>query len=128
MKVVLRNDVESCKHLPLQGSGVPLFLGTGTLKLEGRVFTPPFILLEYIPDVISYEDIAERPNASVLALLREAVDRLPELRVLHNHHKRNILFSPSSDPTRAVIIDFGQTTLRKTTSCCWATDALGSSG
>ena len=114
MECAFRNEVESYKRLhQLQGHGVPLCLGSGTLNLPGRALSPHVLLLEYIPDAISLQNIIVRPDQSVIASLLRTVNAFAAMDVSHNDiNSSNVIFSPSNYPTRAVIIDFGHSYLR----------------
>jgi serine/threonine protein kinase len=109
MERAFRNEVESCQRLRgLEGQGVPLFLGSGRLLLEGRSFSPHVVLLEYIQDAVTLKDIAVRPKPSIISSLAKTVSAFGALGVTHNDLTLdNILFTPYDQPTRAIIIDFG---------------------
>ncbi|KAJ7227350.1 hypothetical protein GGX14DRAFT_419154, partial [Mycena pura] len=83
----------------LQGTTIPRCFGSGTRSWasEGRAISPHVLLLEYIPD----------------ALMKTA-RRFGELGVVHiDLNPSNILFAPTTRPTRAVVIDFGESAVRE---------------
>jgi tRNA A-37 threonylcarbamoyl transferase component Bud32 len=110
-----RNEVESYNRLhSLQGHKIPRCYGSGTLILPNRAFFPRILLLQYISDAISLEDIAVKPNQSVITSLAETAYTFGALGVTHNDlNPGNILFSPRTAPTHAVIIDFGEAYFRE---------------
>ncbi|KAJ7603403.1 hypothetical protein DFH06DRAFT_924397, partial [Mycena polygramma] len=106
---------------PLQGTAIPRCFGVGTRSLvaEQRVLSPRVLLLEYIPDAISLRDIDPSviPADSKLELgnfLIKTAHRFAEFGVVHTDvNPGNILFTPVACPTRAVIIDFGESGVRR---------------
>lgn len=112
-------ETEAYRRLfPLQGKGIPLFFGSGRLVLEDpncpRTFNPHANILEYIPDAITIRDVpATLITRPLVQSLLDTVQALGDLGVTHGDmNLGNILFSPKSSPPRAVIIDFGEGTLR----------------
>jgi RIO-like serine/threonine protein kinase len=56
-----------------------------------------------------FGDISITPDQSTIASLIATVDAFGRLGVTHNNlDYHNILLTPSMNPTRAVVIDFGQ--------------------
>ena len=115
MERAFLSEEESYKRLlDLQGHGVPRCFGSGRLILPDRAFFPHVVLLEYIPDAVNLKDITVRPRSSIIASLTKTVSSFGALGVTHNDlNLGNILFTPSDDPTRVVVIDFGESALRK---------------
>lgn len=107
------NEVRAYRQLePLQGKGIPRFLGHGTLTVatlrldpEPRFVIPNVILLEFISGAVTMRDA----DSSMLQLplvysLIETARRFRTFGVIHNDpNYGNFLLTPN----RAVIIDFG---------------------
>lgn len=110
-----RSEVESYRRLhSLQSYRIPRCYGSGTLILPNRTFSPRILLLQYISDAISLEDIAVKPDQSVLTFLAETAHAFGVLGVTHNDiNPGNILFSPRTAPTHTIIIDFGEAYFRE---------------
>lgn len=123
METAFRNEISSYRHLAaLQGTGVPSCFGSGTLKLADRAITPHVVLLEYIPHAIDLRNIADDPELRVaisiphhlIESLIQTVSDFGKLGVTHSDLTLdNIMFSPGIHPTRAVIIDFGNSYFRE---------------
>jgi predicted Ser/Thr protein kinase len=107
-----RSEVESYRRLhSLQSHKIPRCYGSGTLILPNRAF---FLLLQHISDAISLEDIAVKPDQSVLTSLAETAYAFGALGATHNDiNLGNILFSPRTAPTHTIIIDFGEAYFRE---------------
>lgn len=104
---------------PLQGQGVPVFFGSGTLDLAHciappRAFSPGLILIEHIADAANLRDIDPRLlRAPLVAALLETVRALGPLGVVHGDlNFTNFLFAPAGRPARAVLIDFADALCR----------------
>ena len=98
----------------LQGSGIPHCYGTGSLQLSDRTISPHVLLLEFLPDAKSLDLVDLVVPLSLLQPLLDAVDEFGALGVVHTDlNPGNILFSPGYQPTRAVIIDFGEAGVRE---------------
>lgn len=113
-------EVEAYRRLhPLQGCGVPVFYGSGTLDLSRtaspRAFNPRLVLLEHITDAVDLRDIDPLLLSSPLVeSLLGTVQRLGTLGVAHGDPNfTNYLFTPARRPTRAVLIDFADSVSRK---------------
>ncbi|KAJ8074842.1 hypothetical protein PM082_019167 [Marasmius tenuissimus] len=109
-----RSEVEAYRRLSdFQGSTIPNFLGHGKLNLPDRAISPPFILLEYIPDAVTLENI----DPNVVPLVPRHLCEAFEIAVrqitqkggiVHDQmYEIKILLSPSNTPTRITLIDFG---------------------
>ena len=82
---------------------IPRCYGPGTLILPNRAVSPRILLLQHILlDAISFEDIAVKPDQSVLTALAETA---------YAFNPGNILFK--SAPTHTIIIDFGEAYFRE---------------
>ncbi|EKM54081.1 uncharacterized protein PHACADRAFT_97039 [Phanerochaete carnosa HHB-10118-sp] len=113
-------EVEAYRMLhPLQGCGVPVFYGSGTLDLSRTAppcaFNPRLILLEHIADAVSLRDIDPLLlSAPLVESLLDTMQRLGALGVAHGDlNFTNYLFTPARRPTRAVIIDFADSVSRR---------------
>lgn len=125
----------------LQGSGIPRCYASGTILLSDRAISPHILLLEYIPDAFSIRDIeVDREQTKDITqglstrvapyLARSMLDTVASFARLgvtqNDSHARNFLFSPRDQPTRAVVIDFGEGYARKDESDDeWNAYALG---
>ncbi|KAM6494990.1 hypothetical protein JOM56_009613 [Amanita muscaria] len=89
--------------------------GTGLLQLPQRSIAPHAILLEYIPDAKTLDQVDPKVvSADLLHSLLETTEQFGRLDVVHSDiNPGNILFSPGNHPLRAVIIDFGESGIRK---------------
>ncbi|GJE96773.1 hypothetical protein PsYK624_129790 [Phanerochaete sordida] len=112
-------EVEAYRRLrPLQGRGVPVFYGSGTLDLTHtappRAFSPRLILLEQITDAVDLADIDPLLlHAPLVEALLETVGALGPLGVAHGDlNFTNYLFTPARSPRRAVLIDFADSVCR----------------
>lgn len=96
----------------LQGSGVPVFYGYGSLDLSNttppRAIQPPVILIEYIQDAVTLKDVDARLlSRPLIRSLLDTVQRIGELGVCHGDpNYGNILLAPAHQPVRAALIDF----------------------
>ena len=102
--------------LPLQGSAIPRLLATGTvIPPDDRAIRPPAVIIEYIPDAVSLCDVpVELVTPELCAALLRTVDSFGSYGVVHTDiNWNNVLFSPSTRPTRVVVIDFGCGGVRK---------------
>ena len=125
------NEVRAYNQLrPLQGKGIPRFLGHGTLSSTTVQKDPAprhiqlkILLLEYIPNSVTLEDA----DVSILRpdLIRSLLDIVKTLQlydVIHpNPHADNLLFAPD----RALVIDFGRAIFREERNSDeeWASEA-----
>jgi serine/threonine protein kinase len=120
-EVKFRDEVESyrlCKSL--QGHGIPLFYGSGTLDQSSfstqRAVSTQVIFLEYIQDAKSLHDadpVSITP--AIVTSLIATVKSFEPLGVIHGDlNNGNILIS--SNPPRGAIIDFGVGGVRRSTS------------
>ncbi|KZP33961.1 hypothetical protein FIBSPDRAFT_1035878 [Athelia psychrophila] len=103
----------------LQGDTIPRYLGSGSLVLSSfnRAISPPVLLLEYIPDAKTLGDVDPSTIVDVEGLVHTligAVRSFGDNGVVHmDLNQGNILFTPGDRPTRAVIVDFGQSDHRE---------------
>ncbi|KAI0804727.1 hypothetical protein BC629DRAFT_1247529, partial [Irpex lacteus] len=100
----------------LQGSTIPLFFFSGSVLYPvERAFDTPAIVMEYVPDAITLDKIPlENLTPDLCETLLRTADTLPYHGVLHNDlNLNNVLFTPSDDPNRVIIIDFGEAVLRE---------------
>ncbi|KIL61608.1 hypothetical protein M378DRAFT_166726 [Amanita muscaria Koide BX008] len=99
----------------LQSTTVVRCYGTGLLQVPQRAFAPHALLLEFIPDVKTLDQVDPKvvpPN--LIHSLLETTKEFGKLGVVHTDlNPGNILFSPSDHPLRAVIIDFGESGVRE---------------
>lgn len=104
--------------VPLQGSAVPAFYGSGTLDLSisdpGRSLHPPVVLMEYTNNAVTLKDLDTRTlDRSVIRSFVGAMHRLRKLGVCHGDlNLGNYLFAPAHKPARAVLIDFADSVVR----------------
>ncbi|KAM6490134.1 hypothetical protein JOM56_014453 [Amanita muscaria] len=89
--------------------------GTGLLQLPQRAIVPHAILLEFIPDAKTLDQVDPKVvSANLIRSLLETAKEFGRLGVVHtDFHEGNILFSPGDQPVRAVIIDFGHSGVRE---------------
>ncbi|KAI0742399.1 hypothetical protein C8Q80DRAFT_905220 [Daedaleopsis nitida] len=99
------------ERLPdLQGTAIPRLLLTGeVVPPDERAIRPPAVVLEYIPDAVSLNDVSpDALDVEMCATLVRAIDSFSAHGVFHGDiNVHNILFTPKEKPVRAVCIDFG---------------------
>ncbi|KAJ6482191.1 hypothetical protein C8R47DRAFT_1134269 [Mycena vitilis] len=113
--------------ISLQGKTIPRCFGYGHWAAEGRRISPPVLLLEYIPNATSLAHNIEPstiPDSALGDSLLKAAERFGYLGVVHTDlNPGNILIARDSAgcPTRAVIIDFGESGVRQSevTDAVW---------
>ena len=102
---------------PLQGKGIPRFLGHGklcsnTLQQDPatRYIEPKILLLEYIPNSMTLQDAdVSMIRPDLIRSLLDTVEKLQLYDVIHaGLHAGNFLFAPD----RALVIDFGRAIFR----------------
>ena len=91
---------------------IPRLILTGAwVPPDKRGFHPLAVVLEYIPNAVSLEDIDPEALACAPEVYKEvvrAVDSFAGLGVVHTDMiPRNVLFTPPDRPERGVVIDFG---------------------
>ncbi|KIL64947.1 hypothetical protein M378DRAFT_162513 [Amanita muscaria Koide BX008] len=98
-----------------QGTTLIHCYGTGPLQLSQRAIAPRALLLEFIPDAKTLDQVDPKAvSASLIHSLLETTEQFGKLGVIHcNIIPSNILFSPCNHPVRAVIIDFGESGIRE---------------
>jgi serine/threonine protein kinase len=111
-----KDELESYSRLRhLQGTGIPVYYGSATLPLTHRYVKPHAGILEYIPSSTVLKDLSP-PTLFSPALARSVagvIAQLGQRGVIHaDVNPGNILLSPSDNPTRAVLIDFGAAIIR----------------
>jgi hypothetical protein len=98
----------------LQGSGIPLCYASASLQLTERAISPHILILEHIPNSVPLDKVDPGVVSTplILCLLHTAA-AFGRLGVIHTDlNPGNILFSPGDRPTRAVVIDFGESAVR----------------
>ena len=100
----------------LQGTLIPRFLGEGTFVAppsDDRSIEPATIILEYIPGVTLDKAPAHLLTPALYVPFMEMVDNLHAYGLAHGDlHANNVILSPADNPTRMVIIDWGESPLR----------------
>ncbi|KAJ8079129.1 hypothetical protein PM082_013417 [Marasmius tenuissimus] len=98
-----------------QGTMLPMFYGYGTIQPPGRLVTPHYILLEYLPDPVKLSSIGSqvRVEPSLCRQFAEGVRHLAPHGVIHSLNPADILIPSVDTPTRIVLIDFTQSVIRK---------------
>jgi hypothetical protein len=118
------NEVTAYDRLKcLQGAGIPILLGHGQLcipRLGGepsRAIIPNFTLMSYVDDSITLENIDPNILRNYPMAIRSVLSTTAHfsgLGVIHNDPAlNNYLFTPSTAPKRAVVIDFGNSFCRE---------------
>ncbi|KAM6494986.1 hypothetical protein JOM56_009609 [Amanita muscaria] len=99
----------------LQATTLVHCYGTGLLQLPQRAIVPHAILLEFIPDAKTLDQVDPKVvSANLIHSLSETAGEFGRLGVVHtDFHEGNILFSPGDQPVRAVIIDLGTLVFEK---------------
>jgi serine/threonine protein kinase len=119
LKECWQSEVDALNRLkPLQGTIVPKLYGSGNIipPANTRGIQPLAALIEYIPGTPLADVEAGKLNIppAVVHPLLEGVKKLKGLGVFHSDiNDHNILASPSENPTRLVLIDFGCAGVRR---------------
>ncbi|KAJ6543917.1 hypothetical protein B0H19DRAFT_1168903 [Mycena capillaripes] len=102
--------------LSLQGQSIPLCHAHGTLVLPSpatRMVVPRVLLLSYVRGPSLRAVHPSRVAPPVARALIDTIRAFGTLGVIHDDLRPdNILFSPSDDPSRAFVIDFGNANVR----------------
>ncbi|KIL59575.1 hypothetical protein M378DRAFT_169078 [Amanita muscaria Koide BX008] len=99
----------------LQVTTLVHYYGSGLLQLSQRSIAPHALLLEYIPDAKTLDQVDPKVvSANLLHSLLETTEQFGRLGIVHSDiTPGNILLSPGNRPLRAVIIDFGESGIRE---------------
>ncbi|KAJ7477232.1 hypothetical protein B0H11DRAFT_1296658 [Mycena galericulata] len=117
LQQIFKNELAAyTRLLPLQGQSIPLCHAHGTLVLPSpakRMVVPRVLLLSHVAGPSLR---AVNPARIALPVARGLVDTIRAfgaLGVVHDDLRAdNVLFSPSDDPSRAFVIDFGNAEVR----------------
>ncbi|KAJ7762740.1 hypothetical protein DFH07DRAFT_402783 [Mycena maculata] len=117
LQQMFKNELSAyTRLLPLQGQSVPLCHAHGTLVLPSpakRMVVPRVLLLSYVPGP-SLRSVNPSRIAPIVARgLLDTIRAMGQLGVIHDDLRSdNVLLSPSDEPSRAFVIDFGSSEVR----------------
>ncbi|TFL04900.1 hypothetical protein BDV98DRAFT_653621 [Pterulicium gracile] len=101
----------------LQGTLIPRFLAEGFFvppPEDGRSWEPPAIILEYIPSITLGNISSDLLTPALYLPFVEKVDKLHTYGLAHGDlHADNVLLSPADNPTRTLIVDWGNAPFRE---------------
>jgi serine/threonine protein kinase len=117
LQQIFKNELAAyTRLLPLQGQSIPLCYAHGTLVLPSpakRMVVPRVLLLSYVQGPSLRAVHPSRVTPTVARALIDTVRTFGALGVIHDDLRPdNILLSPSEDPSRAFVLDFGNAEVR----------------
>ncbi|KAJ7098331.1 hypothetical protein C8R44DRAFT_748177 [Mycena epipterygia] len=117
LQQIFKNELAAYTRLfPLQGLSIPQCYAHGTLVLPSptkRMVIPRVLLLSYVPGPNLRAVHPSRVAPPVARALVDTVRAFGAFGVIHDDLRPdNVLLSPSDDPSRAFVLDFGNAQVR----------------